>query len=65
MEIVARCFEAILGIIGEEEAERIEGVEVFKNLRWLLDRSGNDWPEVLRNIRKASQVWGRIKLLRR
>ena len=32
----------------------------------MLDRLDNDWPAVLRNIRKARQVWGRIgKFLRR
>ena len=46
--------------------ERIKWVEVFKYLGRMLDFSINDWPEVLRNIQKAHQVWGRIgKLLQR
>ena len=66
MVIEYRCLEAMYSQTGEEEAERIGGVEVFKYLGRLLDRSGDDWPEVLRNIRKAIQVWGRLgKLLLR
>ena len=51
---------------GEEEAERIKGVEVFKYLGRMLDRSDENRPSVLQNIRKARQVWGRLgELLRR
>ena len=42
MAIAARCSDATFGLIGEEEAERIEGVEVFKYLGRLLDRSDED-----------------------
>ena len=39
---------------------------MFKYLGRLLDRSDDDYPEVLRNTWKARQVWGRIgKFLRR
>ena len=39
---------------------------MFKYLRQLLDWSDDNWPEVLRSIRKARQVWGHIgKLLGR
>ena len=39
---------------------------MFKYLGRMLDQSYGNWPEVLRNIRKVHQVWGRIgKLLRR
>ena len=39
---------------------------MFKYLGQLLYRLDGDWPEVLHNIRKARQVWGRRrKLLRR
>ena len=56
----------MFSLTGEEEAECIEEVEVFKYLRRMMDRSYNDWPKVLRNIRKERQVWGRIrKMLRR
>ena len=66
MAILARCLEATFSLTGEEEAEHIKGVEVFKYLRRLLDRSDDDWPAVLRNISKERQVWGRLrKLLRR
>ena len=35
-------------------------MERFKFLGRLIDRSDDDWPAVLRNIRKARQVWGRL-----
>ena len=39
---------------------------MFKYLGRLLERSENDWPEVIQNIRKAWQVWGRLgKILQR
>ena len=39
---------------------------MFKYLGRLLDRSNEDWPTFLCNIRKARQVWGKFKkLLRR
>ena len=66
MEISARCLEATFSLTGEEEAECIEVLNRFKYLVRLLDRSYNEWPEVLCIIRKARQVWGRLgKLLRR
>ena len=41
-------------------------MERFKYLGILIDRSDDDWTAVLRNIKKARNVWGRIgKLLRR
>ena len=45
--IVDKCSEATLSLTGEDEAECIEGTEVFKYLGRLLDWSDNDWPEVL------------------
>ena len=64
MAIEDRRLEEMFSRTGKEEVERIEGLEVFKYLGRLLDRSVDDWPEVLRNIRKARQVWGRLgKLL--
>ena len=45
---------------GEDEAERIEGIGRFNYLGRLLGRSDDDWPEVLHNISKARQVWGRL-----
>ena len=47
-------------------AECFEGVDSFNYLGRVLHQTENDWPEVLRNIRRARQVWGRLgKLLRR
>ena len=40
--IKSMCSEATFILTGEEEAERIEGVEVFKYLGRLLDRSDED-----------------------
>ena len=66
MAIATRCSEATFRLTGEEEVERIEGAEVPKYLRRMLDRSDNDWTEVLSNIRKARQMWVRLgKLLQR
>ena len=64
--IAARYLESTFILTGEEESEHIKGVEVFKYLRRMLERSEYYWIAVLRNISKAYQVWGRIgKLLRR
>ena len=60
MEISARCSEATFILIWEEEVERIEGLGRFKYIGRLLDWSDDNWPEVLRNIRKARQVQGRL-----
>ena len=66
MVIMVRYSEATLILTGEEEAERIEGVEVFKYLGRILDRSDENYPAVLRNIIKSRQAWGRLgKLLQR
>ena len=58
MAIAARCLEVTFSLTGEEEAERIEGVEVFKYLGRLLDRSDENWTEVLSNIRKGTSGVG-------
>ena len=60
MEITEKCSEATLSLIGEDEAERVETVVSALSLGRLLDRSDDDWPLILHNIRKARQVWGRI-----
>ena len=60
------CLDAKFSLTGEKEAECTEGVDVFKYLRRLLDGLGDDLSEVLRNIRKARQVWERLRnLIRR
>ena len=64
--IASRCKESTFILTGEDEAECIEGVETFKYLGRILDRSDNDWPAVLCNIGKAHRVCKRMgKLLRR
>ena len=66
VEIGDRGSDETFSLTWEEEAERIEGVSVFKYIRRILDRLDHDWPEVLCNIRKERHVWERIgKFLRR
>ena len=63
---VSRFAEASLSLMGEENTECIEGVETFKYLGWMLDRSDDNWLAVLRNVGKARRVWRRLgKLLSR
>ena len=52
---------------GEYGAECVGvGVGMLTYLWRPLEKSDNEWTEVCRNIRKARQVWGRIrKILRR
>ena len=64
--IVSRCADASFSLTGEDEVECIEGVDTFKYQGRMLDRSDDDWPELIQNVRKARRVWRRIgKLLRR
>lgn len=64
--IVGRCAEATFSRTGKYGEEGIDGLRLFKYLWWLLYQLGENWLEVLWNIRKARQVWGRLgKLLRR
>ena len=66
VEIAENFTEETFSPTGEDGAEIVEGVELFKYLGRPLDRSDDNWPEVLRSIRKARQVWGHIgKLLGR
>ena len=53
MVIAERCLGVAFRLTGGEEAEFIEGVEVFKYLGQLLDRLDDDCPEFLHNIRKV------------
>ena len=39
--IADRCSEATFGLIEEDQADCIEGVQVFKYLKWLLYRPDN------------------------
>ena len=66
VEIEAKCSGATLGLALDDRAECFEGVDAFKYLGWVLHQTDNDWPALLCNIRRASQVCGRLgKLLRR
>ena len=54
----------MFSLTGEDDAECIEGVENFKYLGKILDRSDDDWPAFIRNVEKACRVWSRLgKLL--
>ena len=49
----------------KDKAEFSGSVVNFKYLGYMLYRSDNDWPEVLRNVGKARQVWSQLgKMLR-
>ena len=52
MAIMAKCLEATFSLTGEDESERIKGVGGFQYLGILMYWSDDDWPAVLRNIRK-------------
>ena len=51
--ITSRCAQVSFSLAGEETAEFIEGVETFKYLRRMLDRSDDDWKVVLWVVSKA------------
>ena len=58
--------EPIRGSILQYEAEFIEDMDTLKYLAQMLDRSGDDWLSVHRNIGKVRRVWSWLgKLLRR
>ena len=52
--------EASFSLTGEDEAECIEGVGIFKYLGRLMDRSDDNWLAFRKNTRKARQVWGNL-----
>ena len=58
--IASRYADAYFSLTREEDAECVEGVETFKYLGRMLDRSDDNWTEVHNNIRKAHWVWGRL-----
>ena len=53
VEIASRCAEASFSLTGEDEAECIEGVETFKYLGRMMDRSDDNCLEIQRNVRKV------------
>ena len=56
MAIASMCSESTFSVKWEDEAELIEGVDVFKYLGRMLEWSDDDWTEFLRNIWKVRQV---------
>ena len=64
--IVSQCEGEAFILTVEDNSKYIEGVDTFKYLWRILDRSDDDWPAVLRNVRNACGVWIRLgKLFRR
>ena len=65
MEIAAKFTGATFSLTGDNRAECFEWIDTFKYLGRVLHSTDDYWPEVLRNIRRARQVWGRLgKFLR-
>ena len=60
--IPEKCTGATFSPTGEDGAECVEGMVSFKYLGWIMHQAEEDWPEVLRNIRRARQVW--VQLLK-
>ena len=66
MAIENQCTEANFSVTGEDRADNIKVFDVFKYFGRPLNHLDKNWPEVLRNIRKARQAWVRLGgLLRR
>ena len=56
MEIAAECKGATCSLTGDDGAECFVGVDAFKYLGQVLHWKNNNWPAVLRNIRRVIQV---------
>ena len=54
--IARRCAEASFRLTGDNKAEFVEGVETFKYLVLMLDRSGENCPAVCQNVGEVSQL---------
>ena len=63
---MGQCAKATFSLTGKDVSDCTDSVGMFNYLWRLLDHSGDNWPEIRRNISKARQVWGHLgKLLRR
>ena len=51
VKISNKCPEVTFSLAGEDGAESVEGVELFKYFGQPMDRSDDKFPEVLSNIR--------------
>ena len=60
MLITSQCAVVTFSLTREDRTERIKGVNLFKYLGRPLDRSDENWTEVLRNIQKARHVLGHL-----
>ena len=54
-----------LSLTGEDGEDTIEGVALFKYPGQTLEQSENFWTSVIRNKRKARQVWGILGVILR
>ena len=65
MAIVKKCTEATFILTVEDGLESVNRYDSFNYLGQLLYQLDDNFPAVLKNIRKARKVWGRLgKLLR-
>ena len=53
MEIAAKCVGATFSLAGDDSSECFENVDSFKYFGCGLNRTDEDWSEVLRNNGKA------------
>ena len=60
VEFTSWCVDIEFSLTGKEGEETIKLVALFKCLGRPLEHSDDDWPEVIRNIGRARQVWGKI-----
>ena len=58
MEILAKFRGVTFSMTGDNGAEFFERVESFDYLGRVLHQADDDWPVVLRNIRRASKFGG-------
>ena len=59
-------FPTTFSLTGDDGVECFEGLDYFKYLGRVPNRTDEDWPAVRRNIGRVRQVWGRLwKFLRR
>ena len=66
MEIAVKCTGETFSLTGDDRSDCFEGVDSFKYLGQVIHLEDDDRPEVLHNIWRSRQVWGRLgKLLRR
>ena len=61
--MAARCGVMYFSLERGEGDERVDNVTNFRYMGRPLDQKDYDWPDVRRNIMRASSVWGRLGTL--